>query len=124
MENENLENKVETEKPSLYDFTRKSVVGAVYRVGTSFALDGLFLTVANAVEDVNNGHGYLESVAMAAGDYLTNFDPEKFARVSAWVVGINFGDYRFDITNRLDGGAKKLQDGILRKGKSDSKYEE
>jgi len=122
MKNENLENQVETEKPSFYDFARKSIVGAVYRVGVSFALDGIFLTVANAVENVNNGHGYLESVAMATGDYLTNFDPEKFARISAWVVGINFGDYKFDITNRLDRTSKKLQDGIFGKTKCSKDY--
>lgn len=113
MNNEKLENKMG--KPSFYDFTRKSVVGAIYRVGSSFAIDGLFLTGINAVENINNGYGIFESVVMAAGDYMSNFDPEKFARVSAWVVGINFGDYKFDITNKLDKVSKNVQDGLIGK---------
>jgi len=82
----------ETQKPSLTDFTRKSVVGALYRVGTSFTIDAL-------------------AIGMATGDlqsFAEDLDPMKLLRVATYVVGINFVDYRFDVTNRLDRSAKSL----------------
>lgn len=98
-----------TEKPSLGDFTRKSVVGAIYRVGASFAIDAAYLTSIAAVgyylsekSDVGG------SIVTAGSDFIRNFDLGKFARVAAAVVGINFVDYKFDVTNKLDAGTRKI----------------
>ncbi len=75
-----------TPKTSLTDFTRKSVVGALYRVGASFTIDAL-------------------AIGLATGDlqgFVEDLDPAKLGRISAYVVGINFVDYKFNVTNRLD----------------------
>ena len=37
-------------------------------------------------------------------------NPEKLLRIAAYVVGINFVDYRFDVTNRLDRASRELLD--------------
>ena len=44
-----LSNELKNETPSLGDFTRKSVMGAVYRIGISFAMDAVYLTAVAAV---------------------------------------------------------------------------
>jgi len=77
---------------SLGDFFRKSSVGALYRVGASFTLDAL-------------------AIGMATGDiqsFCEDLDPAKLLRVTAFVVGINFVDYKFNVTNRLDNFTKRL----------------
>ena len=109
-----LEEKINTEKSTLNDFTRKSVVGAVYRVGASFTLDALYLTTISALgyyvaKDMDFG----QSVITAASDFMHNLEGIKLARVALFVVGINYLDYRFDVTNRLDQAAKY----ILKNGK-------
>jgi len=117
MENENLENKIEN--PSLYDFTRKSVVGAIYRVGASFTMDAIYLSlVAAGAYYASENVDSLESMARGFSDFVESLDPGKLMRVAGFVVGINFVDYRLDVTNRLDRAAKKLQDGILGKAKN------
>ncbi len=104
---EDLENKVE--KNSLGDFTRKSVVGAGYRVGASFTLDAIYLTTVGAVSYyVAKKTGLEESFMHSASDFVKNLDPAKLARVAAAVVLINFADYKWNITNRLDDGVKWL----------------
>jgi len=112
--NNSLENKME--KPSLYDFTRKSVVGAIYRVGASFTMDAIYLSLLAAgayysSEDINS----LESVAKGFSDFIHSLDPGKLTRIAGLVVGINFIDYKFDVTNKLDSIAKNLQDGIYKR---------
>lgn len=112
MKNKNLENK--TEKPSLYDFTRKSVVGAVYRVGASFAMDAVYLSlVAAGTYYLSEEVGSLESMTRGFSDFVNSLDPGKLMRVAGFVVGINFIDYKLDVTNRLDKISKRLQDGIV-----------
>lgn len=92
---------------SLVDFTRKSVVGAGYRVGASFTLDAIYLTAAGAIGYyLAKKAGLEESVVQSASDFIKNLDPAKLVRVAAAVVLINFADYKWDITNRLDTGAK------------------
>lgn len=76
---------------SLLDFTRKSCVGALYRVGASFAMDAVVLGLAS---------GDLQG-------FCEDLDPLKLLRVAAYVVAINFVDYRFDVTNQLDGFVKR-----------------
>ncbi|MDP3027594.1 MAG: hypothetical protein Q8N63_07860 [Nanoarchaeota archaeon] len=111
---ENLEktlenNKVTIEKPHIGDFTRKSVVGAIYRVGASFAIDAVYLTAVAAIGYyLTDKYDALGSTITASSDFIHNFDPGKFARVVAAVIGINFVDYRFDVTNRLDTGTRKI----------------
>lgn len=83
--------------PSLYDFTRKSMMGAIFRVGSSFAIDGAAY------------------VAVTGGDlnrFFDRFEFDKFLSVTAAVIAINFVDYRFDITNKLDRFAKSAIDKI------------
>ena len=107
MEND-LENKIE--EPSIYDFTRKSVVGAVYRVGASFAMDAVYLSLVAAGTYYTSEHtNSLESMTRGFSDFVRNLDSAKLARVTAAVVAINFIDYKFDITDRLDGLSKKAQ---------------
>jgi len=116
MVNENLENKVEMDKPSLYDFTRKSVVGAMYRVGASFTMDAVYLSlVAAGTYYASENVDSLESMGRGFSDFVHSLDPEKLMRVAGFVVGINFIDYKFDVTNKLDRVSKRLQDGILGK---------
>ena len=116
MENENLEDK--TKKPSLYDFTRKSIVGAGYRVGASFTMDAIYLSlIAAGTYYASENAGSLESTAKGFSDFVHSLDPGKLMRVAGFVVGINFVDYKFDVTNRLDRMSKKLQDGIMDKFK-------
>lgn len=107
------------DKLSFGDYTRKSVVGAIYRVGASFLIDAVYLTTLTAIvyylSEKSNVSG---SVITATSDFIHNFDPRKFARVALAVVGINFIDYKLDVTNRLDSTAKKIQTGILRKLKN------
>ena len=82
----------ETNNFLLSDFLRKSSVGALYRVGASFTLDAL-------------------AIGMATGDFQSFFedlDPSKLLRVAAYVVGINFVDYKFDVTNKLDKFTKSM----------------
>ena len=82
----------EADNFSLNDFLRKSSVGALYRVGASFTLDAL-------------------AIGMATGDFQSFFedlDPTKLLRVAAYVVGINFVDYKFDVTNKLDRFTKSI----------------
>ncbi len=86
---ENLETYVNA-KPSLADFTRKSVVGAIYRVGASFTMDAIGVAIATGTLS-QFGH---------------DLEPAKLARVAAYVVAINFVDYRFGITDKLDHVAK------------------
>ncbi len=84
-----LNETIESEKPdsfSFLDFFRKSSVGALYRVGASFAMDALAIGIAT---------GELQS-------FFEDLEPAKLLRISAYVVGINFMDYKFDVTNRLD----------------------
>jgi len=48
---------------------------------------------------------------MVTGDFQSFFEdlnPAKLLRVAAFVVGINFVDYKFDVTNRLDKFTKGL----------------
>lgn len=115
VENNSLEN---VSKPSLGDYTRKSIVGAVYRVGASFLTDAVYLTTIAAIGYyVSEKSDASSSIVTAASDFIHNFDPGKFARVAAAVVGINFIDYKLDVTNKLDRATKKLQDGIFGKSK-------
>src|SRR3989344_1899766 len=114
-ENKNLENKVEMNKPSLYDFTRKSVVGAGYRVGTSFVMDAVYLSaVAAGTYYASENMDSLDSIAKGFSDFVSSLDPGKLMRVAGFVVGINFLDYKFDITNRLDNLTKKTEKGLSR----------
>ena len=82
----------QTNKFSLGDFLRKSSVGALYRVGASFTLDSL-------------------AIGIATGDFQNfseDLDPTKLLRIAAYVVGINFVDYKFDVTNKLDKFTKSM----------------
>ncbi len=116
MENENLENKIK--KPSLCDFTRKSVVGAVYRVGASFTMDAVYLSlIAAGTYYASENMGSLESMTRGFSDFAHSLDIGKLMRVAGFVVGINFVDYKFNVTNRLDKMSKKLQDCIMGKVK-------
>ena len=81
---------------SFFDFLRKSSVGALYRVGASFTIDALAIGVAT---------GDLQS-------FCEDLDPMKLLRVATYVVGINFVDYSFDVTNKLDYGAKSILDKV------------
>ncbi|GEM_PF-6337189 len=85
--------KQEPNQQSLLAFTRKSVVGAGYRVSSSFAMDAVYLGLI-----AGNMAGFFEKL-----------EPDKLARVAGFVVAINFVDYKWDVTNRLDKGAKKIQ---------------
>src|SRR3989338_7241954 len=115
MVNENLENKVEMDKPSLYDFTRKSVVGAGYRVGASFTMDAVYLSaVAAGTYYASENMDSLDSIAKGFSDFVGSLDPGKLMRVAGFVVGINFLDYKFDITNKLDNLTKKAEKGLSR----------
>lgn len=113
---ENLESKSEQtliqDKPSLTDFTRKSVVGAVYRVGASFALDALYLTGAGALTYYLADREVADSISKSSSDFASNLDASKLARIAAFVVGINFVDYRFKVTDRLDKAVKNITAGI------------
>jgi hypothetical protein len=75
------------EESTLYDFTRKSVMGALFRVGSSFVIDSL---------------GYLALTGAELNSFADRFQWDKFLSVTAAVVAINFVDYRYDITNKLD----------------------
>ena len=75
-----------------FDFLRKSSVGALYRVGASFTIDALAIGLAS---------GDLQS-------FFEDLDPAKLLRIAAYVVGINFVDYRFDVTNKLDRASREL----------------
>jgi hypothetical protein len=106
---ENLENKT-GEKEGLYDFARKSVMGAAYRVGASFTLDALYLTAAGALTYyMTENTGSLQSIISSASDFVKNLDPGKLARVAAFVVGINFVDYKYNVTEKLDSVAKSIE---------------
>jgi hypothetical protein len=119
MESQELEVRDENsqgENSSLYDFTRKSVVGAVYRVGTSFAIDAVYLSLlAAGAYYLEEGVDALGSLYNGFSDFGRSFDVGKFGRVAAAVVGINFIDYRWRVTERLDGVAKNI-DLKVRKG--------
>ena len=82
-----------TTKPSLYEYARKSMVGAFYRVGSSFALDGM---------------AYLAVTGEEPSKFFDRFQWDKFLSVTAAVIAINFIDYKFDLTNRLDGSVEKI----------------
>lgn len=91
--------------PSFYDFTRKSVMGAFFRVGSSFGIDAF---------------GYLALTGGTFQKFLDRFQWDKFLSVTAAVVAINFVDYKFDITNKLDRLAQNTLARIIpieRKGK-------
>ena len=93
---------------SLKDFTRKSIVGAVYRVGASFTMDAIYLSLASAGAYYFNEHQTeLQSLYHGFSDFVQSLDMAKLARVAGFVVAINFADYKWDITNRLDTAAKK-----------------
>ena len=116
-----MENKTEIDKPSLYDFTRKSVVGAGYRVGTSFVMDAVYLSaVATGTYYASENMDSLDSIAKGFSDFASSLDAGKLMRVAGFVVGINFLDYKFDVTNKLDRASKRLQDGIFGKTKNKS----
>ena len=108
---ENLEKTVENDnkKSSLGDYTRKSIVGAVYRVGASFLTDAVYLTTMTAAGYyLSEKFDASVSVITATSDFVHNFDPGKFARVALAVVGINFIDYKLNVTNKLDRIAKRI----------------
>lgn len=95
--------------PSLGDYTRKSVVGAMYRVGASFTLDAVYLTAAGAASYyLANKAGITESIGQSASDFFHNLDFAKLARVTGLVIAINFADYKLGITDRLDRLTKKM----------------
>jgi len=95
--NENSDNS----KESLCEFARKSVVGAVYRVGASFTLDAIYLSaLAASTYSLTEGMDSLESVTKGLSNFMTKLDASKLARVAAFVVGINFVDYKWDVTNK------------------------
>lgn len=71
---------------SFFGFLRKSFLGSLYRVGSSFTLDALTLGLAS---------GDLQG-------FFEDLDPLKLLRVAAYVVGINFLDYKFDLTDKFD----------------------
>lgn len=111
---ESLEKKVkesETEKtsrPSFGDYTRKSVVGAVYRVGASFAMDAVYLSLASAGTYYFTKHqNEIQSIYHGFSDFFKSLDIAKLGRVAGFVVAINFIDYKWDITNRLNNATKK-----------------
>ncbi len=96
-------------KPSLGDFTRKSIVGAIYRVGASFTLDAIYLSLASAGAYYFNEHqAELQSLYRGFSDFVQSLDLAKLARVASFVVAINFADYKWNITNRLDNTTRKL----------------
>ncbi|MDP1694740.1 MAG: hypothetical protein Q8L34_04335 [Candidatus Woesearchaeota archaeon] len=108
-----------SQRHSLGDFTRKSVVGAGYRVGASFTLDAIYLTAAGAIGYyMAKKAGLEESIAQSASDFVKNLDPAKLARVTVAVVLINFADYALDITNRLDRGIRSIGRNIVNLVKS------
>lgn len=80
-------------KENVYGFTRKSILGALYRVGASFTLDAMALTA-----QTGDMQGFLE-----------NLDAEKLLRVAGFVVLINFADYKWDITNKLNKSGKTIE---------------
>jgi hypothetical protein len=82
---------------SLYDFTRKSIMGAIFRVASSFAIDGA---------------AYMAVTGGELNKFFERFQWDKFLTVTAAVVAINFVDYKFDITNKLDRLAKAVIDRI------------
>jgi hypothetical protein len=84
--------------PSLYDFTEKSVIGAIYRVGASFAVDAAT---------------YLAVTGGSMNQFFERFQLDKFVAVTAAVVGINFLDYKFDITNKLHNAVRNGRKKIL-----------
>jgi hypothetical protein len=88
---------MQVRKPSMVDFTRKSVVGALFRVGSSFAIDATT---------------YLAVTGGNWENFAQRFQWDKFLTVSAAVVAINFLDYKLDITNKLDKFAKRGINGI------------
>lgn len=105
MENQRYDNETssETVKPSLADYSRKSLVGAAYRVGASFTMDALYLTAASTLAYYcTKDREFVNSAMTAASDFFQNLDPAKLGRVAGFVVAINFVDYKFDVTNRLD----------------------
>ena len=95
-ESQNISNN-HPQSPSLYDFTRKSVVGAFYRVGASFAIDGAV---------------YLALTGGELKQFCDRFQWDKFLTVTAAVVAINFVDYKFEISNKLDRFARRAIDGV------------
>lgn len=80
------------ENLSFSDFLQKSSVGALYRVGASFTMDAVVLGLLS---------GDLQG-------FMQDLDPAKLLRIAAYVVAINFVDYRFDVTNKLYDLSKKL----------------
>jgi len=107
MERENLENEIE--RPTLGDHTRKSIVGAMYRVGTSFAMDAVYLSLmAAGAHYASESAGAIESAISGLSDFVQSLDPGKLARITGAVVGINFVDYKYNVTNKLDGLAKRV----------------
>jgi len=88
----------------------------VHRVGASFTLDAVYLSLAAAgAYYVSENMDSLESITRGFSDFVHSLDPGKLARVAAFVVGINFVDYKWDVTNRLDNSTKKLQDRIFKR---------
>ncbi len=77
----------------LYGFARKSILGALYRVGASFTLDAIALTAQT---------GDMQ-------EFFGNLDTEKLLRVAGFVVLINFADYKWDITNKLNKTGKTIE---------------
>ncbi len=103
---------MENNEKTIGDFTRKSVVGAVYRVGASFALDAVYLTAAGALGYyLHKEYGFGDSMVEAGKDFVKHLDPWKLGRVAGFVVAINFVDYKYKVTEKLDASAK----GLLRK---------
>ena len=121
MENKNLENKIqneENEKSSLSDYARKSVVGAVYRVGASFTMDAIYLSLVSAgAYYLKENYETIDSLSKGFSDFVGSLDPAKLARVATAVIAINFVDYKFDITNKLNKGLNKILGTEERKNK-------
>ena len=102
--------KPEIEKPSLGDYTRKSVVGAFYRVGASFTMDACYLSVvATAAYYSTDNMNSLDSIANGFSDFMHTLEFNKLLRVTGFVIGINFIDYKFEVTNRLDRISKRIK---------------
>lgn len=106
---EEYENKTR-KKEKLYEHTRKSILGAVYRVGTSFTADAIYLSLAAAgAYYASENLDSLESMVKGFSDFVHGLDPGKLMRVAGFVVGINFLDYKFDVTNKLNKNVKKFE---------------
>jgi hypothetical protein len=96
-------------KQTLGEFTRKSVAGAVYRVGASFTMDALYISlVATGSYYLNEHQTEIQISYHGFSDFFKSLDVGKLARVTGFVIVINFADYKWDITNRLDKVTKRI----------------